>query len=239
MKKIIIRDEIFDLFPDFYRGIVLIKDITNQKSNKRIRKLLKKEIDRQIDINESTDERILAWDEAHRKMESDPDTYLPSVTNLIKSMRPNRSLPFINSVVALFNYISVKYVLPCGGDDISRIEGNLVLGIAEGTEKFVPLGGDIEGNPYPGEVIYYDDYTNNVMCRRWNWRNGDITKIEVDSTKIVLNIDCLPPTTSETGNTALDELAELLKLYCEAEVETMYLNNSKREIEISQPRFLH
>ena len=65
MKRIIIKDEIFDLFPDFYRDIIIVKNIVNQKSNKRIRKLLKKEIDRQVDIDEATDPRILTWDEAH------------------------------------------------------------------------------------------------------------------------------------------------------------------------------
>ncbi|MEA3360274.1 MAG: phenylalanine--tRNA ligase beta subunit-related protein [Thermodesulfobacteriota bacterium] len=232
MKKIIIKDAIFDLFPDFYRGVVLVKDITNQKSNKRIKKLLKKEIDRQVDIDESKDSRILAWDEAHRKMGSNPDTHFPSIKYLIQSMRPNRSLPFINSVVALFNYISLKYILPCGGDDISQIKSNLVLGIADGTETFVPLGREIEENPYSGEVIYYDDYNNNVMCRRWNWRNGDITRIEIDSKNIILNIDCLPPSSPDIGNKARDELAELLKLHCNAEVETMHLNYGTREIDI-------
>jgi DNA/RNA-binding domain of Phe-tRNA-synthetase-like protein len=232
MKKIIIKDEIFDLFPNFYRGIVLVKDIVNQKSDKRIRKILKKEIDRQVAIDESKDERVLAWDEAHRKFGSEPETYLPAITFLLKSMRPNRALPFINSVVALFNYISVKYVLPCGADDINRVEGNLVLGLADGTERFLPLGGDTEENPFPGEVIYYDDSTKDVMCRRWNWRNGEVTKIKVDSKRIVLNVDCLPPISPDIGNEARDELAELLKLHCSADVETSYLNSGTREIEI-------
>jgi DNA/RNA-binding domain of Phe-tRNA-synthetase-like protein len=232
MKKVIIKDEIFDLFPDFYRGIVLVKDIENQKSDKRIRKILKNEVDRQVDIDESKDGRIIAWDEAHRKFGSEPETYLPAITFLLKSMRPNRALPFINSVVALFNYISVKYVLPCGADDVDKVEGNLVLGLANGTEKFIPLGGDTGENPFPGEVIYYDDSTKNVMCRRWNWRNGEVTKIEVDSKRIVLNVDCLPPISPDTGNEARDELAELLKLHCNADVETSYLNSDTREIEI-------
>jgi len=232
MKKIIIKDEIFDLFPDFYRAIVVSKDIKNQKSNKRIRKLLKKEIDRQVNIDESSDPRILAWDEAHKKFGSTPDKYLPSIKFLLQSMRANNALPFINSVVALFNYTSLKYVLPCGGDDVGRIKGNLVLGISDGTEKFIPLGGEIEENPFPGEVIYYDDLSKNVMCRRWNWRNGDITKIGLDSSKIVLNIDCLPPITPDIGNKARDELAELLKTYCEAEVEMLSLNSNNKEIHI-------
>jgi len=232
MKKIIITDEIFELFPDFYRGIVLVKDISNQKSNKRIRKILKREIERQVDIDELKEPRILAWNEAHRRFGSDPDTYLPSITHLLKSMRPNRALPFINSVVALFNYVSLKYLTPCGGDNVDRVEGNLVLGIADGTEVFIPLGDDIEEHPVPREVIYYDDRNKNVLCRRWNWRNGEVTKITPESKRIVLNIDCLPPVSPDMGNEATDELAELLKLHCDAEVETEYVNSDTREIEI-------
>jgi DNA/RNA-binding domain of Phe-tRNA-synthetase-like protein len=232
MKRIVIKDEVFDRFPDFYRGIVLVRDIANQKSNKRIRKLLKKEIDRQVSVDETKDERILAWDEAHRKFGSDPDTYLPSIKYLLQSMRPNKALPFINSVVALFNYISVKYVLPCGGDDVDKVQGNLVLGIAKGTEKFIPLGGGPEETPFPGEIIYYDDSSKDVMCRRWNWRNGEVTKITLDSKRIVINIDCLSPISADIGNEARDELYELLKLHCGAEVEATCLHTDKREIEI-------
>lgn len=232
MKRIIITDDIFDFFPDFYRGIVLVKDISNQKSNKRIRKVFKKEIDKQVDIDELKDPRILAWNEAHKKFGSDPDTYLPSITYLLKSMRSNQALPFINSVVALFNYVSLKYITPCGGDDVDGVEGNLVLGIADGTERFIPLGEEIEEHPLPGEVIYYDDQSKNVMCRRWNWRNGDMTKITPDSKRIVLNIDCLPPVSSDMGKEARDELAELLKLHCGADIETHYINSDTREIEI-------
>jgi len=232
MKKIVVTDELFDLFPDFYRAIVLVKDIFNQQSNKRIRKILKKEIERQVDIDEMRDPRILSWNEAHRGFGSDPDTYLPSITHLLKSMRPNRALPFINAVVALFNYISLKYVTPCGGDDVDRVEGDLVLGIADGTENFIPLGGEIEEHPVPGEVIYYDDRSKTVLCRRWNWRNGEVTKITPESKRIVINIDCLPPVSPYTGNEAADELAELLKLHCAAEAETTYIDAGKREADI-------
>jgi DNA/RNA-binding domain of Phe-tRNA-synthetase-like protein len=233
MKRIVIADEIFDMFPQFYRAIVVVRDINNQKSNKRIRRLLKGEIDRKMAIDESHDPRILAWDEAHRTFGSDPERYPPSITSLLRNMRPNQALPFINSAVALFNYISLKYVLPCGGDDFSAVDGNLVLGISDGTEPFVPLGTDIQETPVPGEVIYYDDTTKNVMCRRWNWRNGEITKIEVDSKNIVLNVDCLPPITPETGDEARDELAVLLKQHCDAHVETSFLHSSTRELDLS------
>ena len=66
--------------------------------------------------------------------------------------------------MAIFNCISLKYLLPCGGDDLNVIEGDLRLGIADGTENYVPLGQpDVLEHPQPGEVIYYDTATRR-MC---------------------------------------------------------------------------
>lgn len=232
MKKIIVKDEIFDRFPDFYRAIVVVRDIENQKSNKRIRRLLKKEIDRRMDIDASKDPRILGWDDAHVQFGSDPNRYLPSIKSLLHRMRSNRALPFVNSVVALFNYTSLKYVLPCGGDDVARVQGDLILGFSDGGERFRPLGGDTEEHPIPGEVIYYDDISKNVMCRRWNWKNGEITKIVPDSKQIVVNVDSLPPITPDIANGARDELAQLLTQHCKAECEVTHLSSEQRAVNI-------
>jgi lysyl-tRNA synthetase class 2 len=45
MRKVIIGSEIFTQFPDFKRGIIIVKDIENALGNKRIKKPLNKEID--------------------------------------------------------------------------------------------------------------------------------------------------------------------------------------------------
>lgn len=230
MKKIILTDPIFELFPHFYRGIVVVKDVTNQKSYKRVRKLLRTQIESRATIDVATDPRLLAWDEAHRKFGSDPRLYPPAVRSLLERIQDNQNLPFINTVVALFNYISLKYVLPCGGDDVDRIAGNLVLGVADGSERFWPLGGEKEDPPVAGEIIYYDDATKNVMCRRWNWRNGETTKIEVESKRLVINVDGLPPTTPEVVHQARDELAALLEEHCQAEVATFSLHAGERQL---------
>ena len=232
MKKIIIADDFFELFPEFYRGIVLVKNITNQKSYKRVRKLLRGQIEARAAIDTATDPRLASWDQAHTKFGSDPTRYPPAIRALLERIQSNQNLPFINSVVALFNYTSLKYVLPCGGDDVDQVDGNLVLGVAEGGEPFLPLGGDVEDPPLPGEVIYFDDVTRNVMCRRWNWRNGDRTKIEVESKKLVINVDGLPPTTPEVVHQARDELADLLREHCKADVETFALHAEQRQIDL-------
>lgn len=234
MKKIIIQDKIFELFPEFYRGIIVVKGLTNHPSLKRVRKLLKKAIDAQAEISVENDERLTAWDEAHRKFGSNPNKFPPSIKSLIKRVQKNPALPYINSVVALFNMISLKYCLPCGGDDVESVRGDFVLGVADGTETFQALGSDKTEPPEPGEVIYFDKETKNIMCRRWNWRNGDLTKIETSTQQIVINVDCLPPHTPKTAIQARDELADLLKQHCDARLSTDTLNAQNRVISLEE-----
>jgi len=43
LRKIIIQDAVFDLFPEFCRGVIVVSDIKNHPSLKRVRKTLKKD----------------------------------------------------------------------------------------------------------------------------------------------------------------------------------------------------
>ena len=45
MRKVIIDSKIFTQFPDFKRGIIVVKDIKNALGNKRIKKPLNREIE--------------------------------------------------------------------------------------------------------------------------------------------------------------------------------------------------
>ena len=77
--------------------------------------------------------------------------------------------PFrINPLVDLYNVISLRHRLPCGGEDLDTIEGEIRLTRAAGDEHFVPLGGSESEPPPAGAVIYRDDL--GVICSCWNWR---------------------------------------------------------------------
>lgn len=232
MRRIIIEDRIFELFPEFHRGLVIVRELSNPADQPAVAELLRAQEAKARTGDLLEDPRLAAWEEVHRKFGSNPRKYPPSIVSLIKRAAKGAQLPFINAVVALFNYISLKYLLPCGGDDVERMSGDLVLGPAKGDETFIPLGGSKAENPQPGEVIYFDRADRMVMCRRWNWRNGDQTKIETGSRRLVINLDCFPPVEPGTGNQARDELARLLAEHCQAEVRTDYLNSGRREVEL-------
>ncbi len=232
MRKIIVEDQIFEKFPGFVRGIIIVKNIENAPTNDRIGKLLDEIMSERIGEQWFEHEYVRAWEEAHRRFGSNPKRYPPSVKQLLKRIQKGRKIPFINSVVAAFNYVSLKYLVPCGGDDVDKIEGNLRLGFAKGNEIFVPLGGGSVEHPKPGEVIYYDDKSLRVMCRRWNWRNGDFSKITEETKRIVINVDGITPIPRRVVEDARDELADLLADECNAELTTDFITREKREIEL-------
>jgi DNA/RNA-binding domain of Phe-tRNA-synthetase-like protein len=234
MRKIIVEKEIFEKFPGFNRGIIIIEDLENKETDPEIQKMLDEEVGKRAKEGESVlqSEFIKAWDEIYLQFGVNPNKFPPSIKSLLKRVSKGGQIPFINSVVALFNIISLKYLIPCGGDDTDTIKGNLKLGIAKGDENFTSLGNTEIENPDSEEIIYFDDDTLNVMCRRWNWRNGDFSKITTETKKIVINVDGIGPVGKDTILAARDELAELLRKHCGAKTQTDLLNVEKKEIEI-------
>jgi DNA/RNA-binding domain of Phe-tRNA-synthetase-like protein len=232
MRKIVVSDDIFKMFPDFKRGIIIVKDIDNRLINNNIQQILDKEIEKRAGQNCTEHNFIRTWDNTHILFGSNPNKYPPSIKSLLKRIQKGGGFPFVNSVVALFNYISIKYLIPCGGDDITKINGNLCLGFASGNEKFVPLGGGEPESPIRGEVIYYDDLSLNVMCRRWNWRNGDFTKIMDSSKQIVINIDGVGIVSKEIIEEARDELVTLLVDNCNATLKSDFIDKENKEIDV-------
>ena len=127
------------------------------------------------------------------------------------------------------NIVSIQNILPVGGDDIIAPGSTYRLGISSGTESFIPLGTpDEEENPDSGEVVYLIEESGDVMCRRWNWRNGDKTKINESTQNIIMNIDAIGQGSEERALKARDMVAELLEKYCDAETEKTLLGPDNR-----------
>jgi DNA/RNA-binding domain of Phe-tRNA-synthetase-like protein len=233
MRRIVIDQEIFDRFPDFRRGLIIVSDVENALFDDVISATLNEEIQQKVGLNLLDNEFVKSWDSVYLKLGSNPNKFPPSIKSLLKRVAKSGSFPFINSIVALFNYVSIKYLIPCGGDDVQKIEGNLRLGPSKGNEMFIPLGSESKETPDAGEVIYFDDKTLNVMCRRWNWRNGDFTKILETTKRLVINIDGIAPVPRSVIESARDELAALLVDRCSAKVSTDLLDVNRKTIEIA------
>jgi lysyl-tRNA synthetase class 2 len=221
-------------FPDYIRGVVIAQEVNNHGENHVLIELLRKAVE-DATADESLRDikshpRIVPWRQAYADFGTNPNKFYCSIESLARRARRGDQLPYINTLVALFNYFSLKYMVPSGGDDLDSVDGDLRLTVANGDELFTPLGGNIVENPLPGEVVYVDN--SKVLCRRWNWRQGEQTKISPTTTRVAINVDCLPPVSRAEAETITAALADLVREFCGGQVKYLLLDASCNEAEI-------
>ncbi len=230
MAEIRIQEDIFGEYPTFRRGIVVAKNIDNRGPSEileaKLEEAIAKACKQPIDIK--SDPRTVVWNEAHRQFKSNPNKFPPAHCALLKRVqKPGTHIPFINKIVAIMNYNSIKDTTPVGGDDLSHAGECLELRYATGSEEFIPLGRpEVVEHPNPGEIIYVVSESDEVMCRRWNWRNGHKTRITDDTRAIVMNIDVLGEQSEDRAIETRDRVAEMLREFCRAEIEKTLLSPS-------------
>jgi lysyl-tRNA synthetase class 2 len=121
-------------------------------------------------------------------------------------------------------------LVPVGGDDISKVEGNIGLTFARGDEPFTPLNSEETETTKEGEVVYTD--SKEVLCRRWNWRECDKTKMTENTEEVLLVVEGLPPVSKEEVQRIIEELSTLIIEYCRGENKTFVLEERNSEVEI-------
>ncbi len=232
--KFKIDNKVIEAFHGLNIGIVIANSIDNTGSNEEIMNLIQEkqeEIKANFDKeNLSQNPKIEVWRKAYSSFGAKPKKYKCSVENLYRMILDGIDLKHINKVVDIYNYISIKHILPVGGDDIDKVDGNILLKFASGNEQFTELNSNETKNPQKGEVVYVDD--KEVLCRRWNWRECDKTKMTDETKNVALVIEGLPPFTKEEIENISKELAELVEKFCGGEVKTVILNENITEAEL-------
>lgn len=135
------------------------------------------------------DDRIAEWEAIFRATGINPNRYPPSLKSLVKRCRSGKGLPYVNDSVAITNLASIILRQPCGADDLDAVGAELALRPARGDETFVPLGAaDVAEQPDKGEIVYVDN-TNTVLCRRFIWRNGHVSRLTEQTSRLAFNVD--------------------------------------------------
>ena len=232
-----VNSHIFDQYPGFVAGIVVAHDIDNKGSDTAIQDLLKKEITHireQIRVGDlDRHSHILPWRDAYKKFGANPKSYLSSIENLIRRIIKGQAVGNINKLVDLYNVISFKYLLPAGGEDLASIVGDIELTFAGEHEKAITLLGDTEPRqPKAGEVMYRDD--NGAICRRWNWREADRTKLTTETKDAFLILEALPSVSHSLLEAATHELAHLVEQYCGGSATVAIIDAQHPEVVIKK-----
>jgi len=231
MLDVLVDPGIFEDYPSFRRGLVLAVAIENRGPSMELETKLDEALAlaARDPVDVKADPLITVWSDAHRLFGSNPNKFPPAHAALLKRVQKGGvRLPFINKVVAIMNYNSIVDRTPVGGDDVEKAGAVLALRRAEGSEVFIPLGSpEVRENPDPGEVIYVVEDSGQVMCRRWNWRNGHGTRITEETKIIVMNIDGLGEDSEKRTVVTRDRVAKMLEEYCRARTTVGLLSPSR------------
>jgi len=234
MKKFIIEDSFWSLFPNARIGIVVCNNIDNTiKDNSKYEEMIRnaeKEALKYLDNPEfSSNPVISVWREAFKKFKTKKGAR-SSIEALLKRAYNGNHIGNINPLVDIYNSISLKYALPCGGEDIDKFVGDIRLTKAVGDEEFIPLGEDENSPPYEGEIVYKDD--KGAICRCWNWREAVRTMLTENTKNAFLCIELVDETRLNEFESALKELAKLVEENLGGTCKISILDINNREIVI-------
>ena len=129
-----------------------------------------------------------------------------SIEALLKRVSQAKTFNPINPLVDIYNSVSLEYAVPCGGEDLDQIAGQMHLGVATGNEDFYPLGAEKSDPPRAGEVIYYDQ--KGAVCRSLNWRDGKRTMLTEDTTYAILIMEAVTDSQKERADKAIQALKQ-------------------------------
>ncbi|HFC9205953.1 B3/4 domain-containing protein [Clostridium perfringens] len=231
MKKFIIEDDFWELFPNAKIGIITCNGIDNTiKDENQYKDMIsqgEKEALNHLPNEEfSSNEVIKVWRDAFKKFKTKKGAR-SSIEALLKRVSTGKGLGTINPLVDIYNSISLKYAMPCGGEDMDKFIGDIRLTKATGDESFITLGSDKSEPPYEGEIVYKDD--EGAICRCWNWRESVRTLLTEDTKNAFLCIELVDEKREKDFENALKELSQLVEenLGGKSEISILHINNKE------------
>jgi DNA/RNA-binding domain of Phe-tRNA-synthetase-like protein len=202
---------ILEAWPGYTAVVVIAEGVANGPSDAVSERIL---ADAERTAGESglaraaDDPRIAGWRAAFSRFGAKPSRYPSSAESLLARVLNGERLPRINALVDTYNAVSLRHLIPVGGEDLDALRGDLRLVRATGDEAFEARDG-ADDPPRPGEVVWRDDL--GVTCRRWNWRQGRRTQLTEATTRAFFVFDGLPPLDAAAVEAAVDELVGHLR----------------------------
>lgn len=234
MKKFVIEDDFWRLFPSARIGVVVCYGIDNTiKDKDKYKEMIlnsEKEALKHLQNAEfSSNEVIKVWRESFQKFKTKKGAR-SSIEALLKRVNNGNHLGTINPLVDIYNCISLRYALPCGGEDIDTFASDIRLTKALGNENFVTLGSDKSEPPYEGEIIYKDN--EGAICRCWNWREAVRTMLTENTKNAFLCIELIDEKRTEEFENALKDLEKTVQDNLGGTCKALILDINNKEVTI-------
>ncbi|MBU0612847.1 hypothetical protein KKB10_02410 [Patescibacteria group bacterium] len=226
--KLTVSPAIFEMFPELQIAVAVLKGVDNATPHPEIADLLRTEemYCRSIfsEIKPSEHPKIDCWRKAYTKFGSGSH-YRCSIEALVKRVAKGGVLPSVNNLVDIYNLISLKYVMPVGGEDLKKIKGDVELAFATGEEHFTAIDAKEDDPPQKGEIVYVDG-NNDVLCRRFNWREADKSKLTEQTSSAIIYLEGISPSNDIETKEAMQDFVGYVEKFCGGSVELFLVNKN-------------
>lgn len=231
--KIKVEEEFFNIFPQANIGLIISKGITNisddmTKYETLLEQAKSKAKEHMPNPEFAQNEVIAKWREAYRKFKIKKGVR-SSIEALLKRVENGKGISSISPLVDVYNSVSLEYAVPCGGEDLDCISGDMLLTVAEGGEDFITLGSEQSEPALEGEVVYKDN--EGIICRCWNWREAVRTMLTEKTQNAVFVIETVDDSNYDNFKEALATLENRLKEYIGGEHTIVVLNKENDSYE--------
>ncbi|MBI2102389.1 methionine--tRNA ligase [Candidatus Woesearchaeota archaeon] len=198
--------------------VAQLTGLTIKKKHEGIERL-KSEVQKNAD-HYWRNEVLEEYRKINQKMDLNSNRYPNAVQNLLSLIKEKGKLPQINTVVDIYNALSVESSLAMATHDLAKIDGKIVVRVSTEGELFTALDGTTE-KLKAGEVIYAD---NNQVLGRFS-KQCQQTITTPASKEIMLIAFGNSKITDEEMNRAFQRTCELITKYNGGEFKI--LNNDE------------
>lgn len=217
MTKFIADPTFWEVFPEAQINVLIVKGISNQQKQENDPYLIDllakgKEAAKGFLLEETFSQNpvIAEWRGAFSQFKTKKGAR-SSIEALLKRVSQDREFHPINPLVDIYNSISLEFAVPCGGEDLQKIAGDIHLGQAVGGESFLPLGAEVDAPALPGEIIYYDN--EGAICRCLNWREAQRTMLTETTQEVIFFMESINSEQAQRANQAMQELKKRVAEY--------------------------
>lgn len=163
--------------------------------------------DKQIAQNEI----VAGFHQLHNIVGKGTQQFMTPVEYLINYALEKGRFLTINTCVDAYNLVSATSLLALGAHDSDKIWGDVRLVLTEGTETFVPLGGNFTMTVDKGEYAYMDD--DSVLCRM-DIRQAEKAKVTLETQNVFFIIQGNPLTDEDRLRDATQALIGQVDRFC-------------------------
>ena len=133
-------------------------------------------------------------------------------------------------MVNLYNAVSLKYLTPFGGEDLSMLYGDFILKFSPGGEQWIGIGAKKSKPTFKGDLVWGDDL--DISTKSLNWRQCERTKLTAESQDGYFIMDGFTDVNRDNIAVAAKEFIELATKWCGGQAEIFWLDQEHSEVEV-------